>query len=199
MNIDLHMFIDNIVSLVEAKDSYTAGHSNRVADLVYLLAEELKLPNDEVNFLHIAGHLHDIGKIGIPDGILLKTAKLNRAEFEVIKEHSQIGWNALKYNKSLKIIPDIILHHHERIDGLGYPDGIKGNNIPFGSKIIAIADSFDAMVTQRTYKPAKEFEEAINEIKNNRGKQFDTQIANVFLKMMENIVKYTDVKNIFTK
>ena len=127
MNIDFHLFVDNFVSAIEAKDAYTAGHSDRVADMSMLLANKIGLSEPQQFAVHMAAHLHDIGKIGIPDGILLKTGKMTEAEFEVMKGHSEIGYKILKNNPELGEISKMILHHHERYDGRGYPRGLSGD------------------------------------------------------------------------
>lgn len=186
MNIDFHVFVDNFILAVEAKDSYTAGHSDRVADFSQLLSKALNMTEEDQNTFHMAAHLHDIGKIGIADGILLKTGKLTSEEFEVMKSHAEIGYNILKNNKGLSEIADIILHHHEKYDGSGYPYGISGDTIPIGSRIISICDAFDAMVTRRTYKERMEIEKAIEEINNQRGRHFDPKIADAFISLLRN-------------
>lgn len=126
MTVDFHKFIENLTAMIEAKDNYTSGHSDRVADLSYLIAKQMGYDDQFCDKLHIGAHLHDIGKIGIPDGILLKSSKLTQEEYAVMKTHSIIGYNILKNNTGLDDIPLIIKHHHERIDGNGYPDGISG-------------------------------------------------------------------------
>ncbi len=198
MKIDFHVFIDNLVSTIEAKDLYTAGHSTRVADLSYIIAKHMDFDEEFCEKIHIAGHLHDIGKIGIPDGILLKPGKLTRSEYEVIKDHSLIGFKILKNNPSLKDIPLIIKHHHEKFDGTGYPDQLKGDEIPIGSRIIAVADSFDAMVVSRAYKSAKTFESAIEELLIESNKQFDKNIVDIFLEIISVKEKLEDIKKIFS-
>ena len=197
MNINFHVFIDNLVSTIEAKDFYTAGHSTRVADLAFIIAKHMDLKKEICERIHIAGHLHDIGKIGIPDGILLKPGKLTKSEYEVIKDHSLIGFDILKNNASLKDIPLIIKHHHERFDGTGYPDRLKNDKIPVGSRIIAIADSFDAMVIRRTYKSPMTFESAIKELLIESNKQFYKNIVDIFLDIIKNKEKLNNIKNIF--
>ncbi len=184
MNINFHVFVDNFVAAVEAKDAYTAGHSDRVAEISLLIASSLGLDNDTCHMVHMAAHLHDIGKIGIADGILLKSGKLNKFEYEVMKTHSEIGFNIIKNNKELRDISYMILHHHERYDGCGYPHGLSGENIPLGARIIAVADSFDAMVTRRTYKDKMSLDDAIKEIRANINTQFDSNIALTFLKLL---------------
>lgn len=135
--------------------------------------------------VHIAAHLHDIGKIGIPDGILLKTSKLTSGEFEVIKEHSAKGYEILKDIEGFDNIASIVRHHHERIDGKGYPDGLKGDEIPLGSSIITVADCFDAMTTTRSYKKTMSFIEAFEELEKYSGTQFNKDIVKYFIDTFE--------------
>lgn len=184
-HIDFHAFIRSLSKTIDAKDAYTSNHSERVAQLSQFLAKKLTLPHDDVELIHFAAHLHDIGKIGIPDGILLKTGKLNTAEFEVIKQHPVIGAGILSNTEGLQEIASIILYHHERIDGKGYPAGLAGENIPLGSRIIAVADSLDAMITMRTYKHALTIDEAIRELTNNVNKQFDPQVVEALLDILQ--------------
>jgi len=185
MNIDFHTFVENLVSVVEAKDIYTGGHSNRVADMAHALAFYLGLTDELVETIHMAAHLHDIGKIGISDGILLKPGRLSKEEFEVMKMHSEIGYKIIQKNKNMKDMALMIRHHHERFDGGGYPLGLKGLDIPIGARVIAVVDSFDAMVTKRTYKDQMTYKEALSELKLNRWSQFDPIIADSFAKLIE--------------
>lgn len=185
MNVDFHHFVENFIMVVEAKDSYTAGHSDRVAEIAVLIGMTMELSREECYLIHIAGHLHDIGKIGIPDGILLKSGRLSQEEYAVMKMHSEIGYNIFKNNETLIDVAKIIRHHHERYDGLGYPCGLAGDEIPIGARIIAVVDSFDAMVTRRTYKEKMSFEKAKEEIVNASGKQFDPLVASLFLQLLE--------------
>lgn len=198
MNIDFHIFVDNFVSAIEAKDAYTAGHSDRVADIALIIAKELNLNDVTCEMIHMAGHLHDIGKIGIPDGILLKGGKLTNAEFDVMKSHSEIGYNILKNNIGLREVAINILYHHERYDGNGYPHKICGKDIPLCARIISVADSFDAMVTRRTYKEKMNINQAIAEIKLNSGKQFDPEIAKVFVNVLTDSEKRKNIIKILT-
>ena len=170
---------------IEKKDIYTAGHSNRVAELVLMLAQSYHLPEAQIIYLHIASHLHDIGKIGIPDGILLKTGKLSDCEYRVIQKHSEMGWEIFKDIPNLQKMAVIIKHHHERYDGKGYPDGLQATSIPFGSRLIAVADSLDAMTTTRTYRLSLPFDVALEEIRNNRNTQFDGEVVD----MLESLYK----------
>lgn len=183
-HIDVHAFIESITSTIEAKDFYTAGHSDRVSELVCFLCEEIEMSAKETQEIHIAAHLHDIGKVGIPDGILLKTGKLSDAEFEVMKSHPEIGYKILQ-KAGLNSISEMVRHHHERFDGTGYPNGLSGEKIPLGARIITICDSFDAMTTNRSYRNAVSPEAALLDIENCTGKQFDPELATAFIRAAE--------------
>lgn len=197
MTVDFHRFVENLTAMIEAKDFYTSGHSDRVADLSYMIAMAMGFDQAFCDRLHIGAHLHDIGKIGIPDGILLKSSKLTAEEYAVIKTHAVIGYDILKNNPGLMDIPITIRHHHERFDGKGYPDGIAGSDIPIGSRIITLADSFDAMVTNRPYKAVKSVSEACTEIRRCSDTQFDPDIASVFLDMMSDKKDSQQISAIF--
>lgn len=147
-----HDIIDSIFAALSARDTYTANHSVRVADLTQLLCSWLNIEPGEAEIYHMAAHVHDIGKIGIPDAILNKAGKLLPAEWEEIKKHPQIGADILGESKNLQEISSIVLHHHERWNGSGYPHGLNGTAIPYGSRIIAVCDSIDAMKSQRAYR-----------------------------------------------
>lgn len=179
---DFHEFIESFIEILETKDAYTRGHSNRVAHYSMEIAKKMKLSKEEINLAHISGHLHDIGKIGIPDEILGKNGILNDLEFSLIRKHSEFGYNILNKVSVLKEHALIVKHHHERWDGLGYPSALKGNNIPLISRIIAVADSFDAMTSSRSYRLKLDLSYAIEELKRNSWKQFDGEIVAIFLK-----------------
>lgn len=196
MNIDFHTFVANFVMAVEAKDTYTAGHSDRVADIALVIAKQLKLTPKQCESVHIAGHLHDIGKIGIPDGILLKSGKLTLQEYEVIKCHSVIGYKILKENKNLQDVALAILHHHEKYDGTGYPSGLVGTNIPLTARIISIADAFDAMVTRRTYKSQMSVKDALTEIRKQCGRHFDPLMVKAFIEIFNDEDKSQAIYNL---
>src|SRR5690242_20308933 len=153
-----------LVSLVDLRDAYTGGHSGRVAGYTRGTAVRLGLSDAEVDEVVMAALMHDIGKIGVPDHILLKQGRLTNDEFAHIKRHPELGWMALKNMNDFKSISLIVLHHHERIDGRGYPGGLKNTDIPLGSRIIAVADSFDAMTTDRPYRSAMSDKAAIDEM-----------------------------------
>ncbi|MCT4566431.1 MAG: HD-GYP domain-containing protein [Maledivibacter sp.] len=172
-----HDIIQCLVGALEAKDLYTRGHSNRVGDMSYELAKCIGIKGEELNTIHIAGHLHDIGKIGVPDKILNKKGKLSESEWKAIKRHPRIGSDILDCSDTLRVISKLVLHHHERWDGKGYPCGLKGEDIPLGSRIITICDSIDAMISQRAYRKPMSWETCKKEIQDNKGIQFDPFIV----------------------
>lgn len=169
---------------IEAKDEYTKGHSHRVAEYSVLIARELGWNEKELNNLKNAAHLHDIGKIAIPDTILNKPSKLSEEEFSIIKEHTTIGANILKNISLIDHVQEIVRNHHERYDGNGYPDGLKGKEIPLHARIVTVADSYDAMSSQRIYRNQLPPEKIIQELENNKGTQFDPEITDIFLKLL---------------
>lgn len=169
---------------LEAKDPYTSGHSLRVQQYSEKLAEALGLSSKKLMNIRNAAILHDIGKIGIDDSILKKPGKLTKEEFDMIKKHPEIGSDILKDVDFLRNAAIIIRSHHERYDGKGYPDGIKGEEIPVESMILSIADVYDAMTSDRPYRGALSKEEALDEIKRNAGIQFSPEIANKFVEIM---------------
>lgn len=180
-DIDYHEIIDCIVSALDAKDPYTAGHSERVSDMAIVVCNLLKMKEEDVQAVHIAAHLHDIGKIGIPDSILLKEEKLTDDEWQKLKKHPEIGAEILSKSHHLSRLKDIVLHHHERFDGKGYPSGLKGNEIPLGARIIAICDSIDAITSNRCYRKAHDFEFCRQEIEKNLGIMYDPDIGRLVL------------------
>ncbi len=169
-----------LVNTVEAKDVYTKFHSQRVARYSMGIAEVLGLPKEEKDTLKIAGILHDIGKIAIPESILLKKGSLTNEEFDVIKMHTTFGNEILKPLRFFHQERSLVLYHHERWDGSGYPEGLAGENIPLLARILAVADSFDAMTSDRVYRKAMSFEKAIKEIKDLSGIKYDSIIVNAF-------------------
>ena len=182
-----------LINLIDMKDGYTKMHSENVSKYAVMLGEYLNLDEKDIEILRIGGLLHDIGKIGIPDYILNKTDNLTDEEFKIIKRHP-INGELLFPDNEFKEIKQIIRSHHERIDGKGYPDGLKENNIPYLAKIISIADTFDAMTTQRVYNKRKTLIEALEELyRISRKKyyndellqQLDTELVNSFIKMLK--------------
>lgn len=179
--IDTHSFIESLMHTIEAKDRYTCGHSERVAEYSEKLARKIGLSESEVRSVHIAAHLHDLGKIGIPDGILLKSTRLSPAEILVIQEHPYIGYTILKDIRGFGGIAEMVLCHHENYDGTGYPAGLAARNIPVGARIIRIADTFDAMTSSRSYRRNLSVRETLFECERFSGIYFDPDIIKEFL------------------
>jgi len=182
---------------VEAKDSYTRGHSDRVAAYSVLIGQELGLYNKDLNILNIGGMFHDIGKIGISDRILSKKGKLTDAEYNEIKKHPSIGKQMLLNSTIFSDIIPIVYSHHEKYDGTGYPEGLKGDEIPFLARIVAVADSFDAMTSRRPYRDELSIDEVKETIKQNGGTQFDPEVSNALLNILEN--KFDKIEEIKIK
>lgn len=175
----------SLVAALEAKDDYTRGHSERVYGLSVQIAERLGLPDKEIKILAWAALLHDMGKIGVDERILKKPGKLTDEEYEAIKTHPAKGAAMLDPIMQLRAVIPGIRHHHERWDGRGYPDGLAGEDVPLLGRIIAVADTYDAIVSSRPYRPARTAEQALAVIREGAGSQFDPEIAEVFLKMAE--------------
>lgn len=173
--------LHSLTSAVDAKDAYTCGHSERVALLSRHLAEKLGLGPRVVERVYMAGLLHDVGKIGVPESVLQKTGKLTREEFDEMKKHPLIGAHILRDIRQIDDVIPGVLHHHERYDGRGYPSGLAGQDIPMFGRLICVADSFDAMTSNRTYRAAMPLEVAMVEIRRCSGTQFDPAMAEVFL------------------
>jgi HD-GYP domain-containing protein (c-di-GMP phosphodiesterase class II) len=172
-----HDIIECLVAALEAKDCYTCGHSSRVADMSLDLARTMGLRGMALEDVHFAAHLHDIGKIGISESILHKPDMLSAQEWAELQQHPVIGYNILCKSRALGDIPKIVLHHHERWDGRGYPEGLSGSQIPLGSRIIALSDAIDAMTTVRPYRVAVSWERCYDEVQLHRGKQFDPAVV----------------------
>ena len=189
--------IETLRYTVEAKDPYTKGHSDRVSEYSVLIGKYLGLSEEDLHTLKIGGLFHDIGKIGIPDSILLKPAKLTPTEYSEIKNHPAIGVHILSNAIIFKDIIPIVKHHHERYDGLGYPSKLKGDNIPYLARITAVAATFDAMTSKRTYRDSLDLDFVKEEIEKNRRLQFDPQIADVFLDILKN--HYDEIEEIQKK
>ncbi len=189
--------IETLRYTVEAKDPYTKGHSDRVAEFSVLIGKKLGLSEEDLKTLRIGGLFHDIGKIGIPDSILLKDERLTPEEYSEIKHHPSIGTHILSNATIFSNIIPIVKHHHERYDGRGYPENLKGENIPFLARIATVADAFDAMSSKRTYRNSLDIDTIIDEIQKNSGTQFDPKIAEVFLDILKN--EYGLIKDIQEK
>ncbi len=180
-------YIESLMALVkatEAKDPSLRGHSQRVSELAVKLAKELGLNQEEIKYIRYGALLHDVGKIGIREYILEKPGTLSREEMEIMKEHIKIGEEILKPIAFLKPVLPYIRYHHENYDGSGYPEGLKGEEIPLGAQIISICDVYDAITNERSYADRMTKEEALNLIKNLKGKKFKPEIVDVFIKMM---------------
>jgi HD-GYP domain-containing protein (c-di-GMP phosphodiesterase class II) len=169
-----------LVSAIDAKDPYTRGHSQRVALLSRQIAEAAGLSGDDLKHIHIAGLVHDVGKIGMPEAILRKQSRLTDEEFAVVKQHPEIGWRILRDIPQFAPVLDGVRFHHERFDGRGYPHGLKGEGIPLFARIIAIADTFDAMSSTRTYRAAKPREAVLAEMQSCAGTQHDPRLFQSF-------------------
>lgn len=185
LNYSYKCTILTLSSAVDARDPYTAGHSKRVTESSLKIGVNMGFDEDQLNKLELAALFHDIGKLGIPDTILLKPGKLTNEEFEYIKKHPAIGVKILYNIDYLNDIQPMILHHHEKYTGNGYPEGISGPDIPIESRIIAVADSYDAMTTDRPYRKALSHADAMKEIIKCKGAQFDPNVTDAFVSLFE--------------
>lgn len=186
--VDYHDIIECIACALDAKDPYTAGHSERVSDMALKVCELIGLKKEDVEKIHIAAHLHDIGKIGVPDAVLNKEGKLTQEEWLAIRRHPEIGAEILSKSHHLKELKEIVLCHHERYDGKGYPLGLAGEKIPVGARIIAICDSIDAMTSNRCYRKAHDFAFCYGEIEKNLGTMYDPVIGRYVLEHWEEVI-----------
>ncbi|MBA4383947.1 MAG: hypothetical protein C0410_04370 [Anaerolinea sp.] len=171
----------SLVKALDTRDSETGGHSERVTLIALSIAQQLNLDEKQIQQIHWGALLHDVGKIGIPDNILRKPGKLTDEEWEIMRSHPQTGYEMLKGIPFLCPALDVVLHHHERYDGAGYPSGLAGMDIPLSARIFAIADTFDAMTNDRPYRKAFSRDEAIAEINRCINKQFDPIVVDAFL------------------
>ena len=181
---DLHEVVNALTTALDAKSHYTCGHSERVAEFALLLSKGLALSLPEQRRIHIGAHLHDIGKIGIPDHILLKPTALNTEEWQILKKHCEIGYRIAHASHELRPIANWILKHHEHWDGLGYPLGLAGPDIPYECRLLAIVDSYDAMISDRPYRQGMSHHAALQELERCSGSQFDPALTRLFLGMI---------------
>ncbi len=177
--------VEALATAIDAKDPYTHGHSARVADYAIATAREMKMSESELEMMQTAAYLHDVGKIGIPEPILTKPGKLTTEEYEIIKTHPEISARILSPVNFRGEVISIVRHHHERFDGDGYPDRVKGESIPLPARILAVADAYDAMTSERPYRPSMDPENAKAELIRCAGTQFDKEIVQAFLKTIE--------------
>ncbi len=173
--------INSLVAAVDAKDSYTKGHQERVAELVYMIGEIMGMDEEDLVVLQKAATLHDIGKIGVDESVLRKPGNLCREEYDMVKKHPVIGAEILSPVKFLGEVIPLVLHHHEYYDGSGYPLGLKGEEIPLGARIIAVADAVDAMLRERPYAPRKTVFETCEELRRVSGTQLDPKMVEAVL------------------
>jgi putative two-component system response regulator len=175
--------VSALITAIEKKEPHTAKHSHRVAHICLCIAEEMQLPENECRHLALAALVHDVGKIGTPDHILRKPDKLTEEEWAAMKNHPVEGAEIVSRVSELAYVADIVRHHHERVDGGGYPDGLRGNDIPLLSRVIAVADSYEVMTTNRIYRSALPRETAVARLQEGAGRQFDPEIVEVFLRI----------------
>ncbi|MBM7624178.1 HD-GYP domain-containing protein [Sporohalobacter salinus] len=198
-NLNIHDVIEILITTLNVRDNYTFQHSWRVAELATMIAQEMNLTNEVVERVHQAAHLHDIGKIGVSDNILNKPGKLTEDEVKEMQKHPTIGYNILKKVSMFKSISTIVLYHHERYDGLGYPEGLKGEEIPLESRIITVADAFDAITSNRSYRQAQSYDYAYDEINDHVNEQFCPVVVKYFNKVFDLISSFLEKNEIEIK
>jgi hypothetical protein len=184
--------VKSLISIVEAKHKYTRGHSERVHKISCFLGKHLGLRRKALEALHWASLFHDVGKISVPDAILNKPGKLTEEEFDSIKQHPVVGFNVLSHIQQLREALPGIRHHHEKVDGSGYPDGLNGDEIPLMAKIIAVADVYDALTSSRSYRPAMSVDKALAIMHEGDGVHFDARVLSVFIRKHDNIARMLD-------
>lgn len=177
-------FFHSLISNLEKRDTFTPGHSSRVANYSLLISKKFNLPQERLKNIRFAAIFHDIGKIYIDESILKKSGKLSKSEFSIIKSHSLVGERMIEIINEFKDIKPFIRHHHERYDGSGYPDRKALGDIPLEARIISVAESYDSMTSDSSYRKKLSKKEAIEELRREKGKQFDPQIVEVFLKVL---------------
>jgi HD-GYP domain-containing protein (c-di-GMP phosphodiesterase class II) len=179
--------VRTLVSALDAKDAYTRGHSERVALFSKRIAEHLGYDPPAAEKLYLSGLLHDVGKIGVSDAVLRKPDKLTPEEFAEIKRHPDEGWAILRELDQLRYILPGVLHHHEQVNGTGYPDGLKGEEIPLDARIMAVADAYDAMTSDRAYRRGMQHEQAAEILRAGAGSQWDPKVVEAFFNVVDDI------------
>lgn len=189
--------IHSLVICVKTRDSYTFQHSINVGFYAWKIASHIQLDTEECANLFIGGLLHDIGKIGIPDSILMKAGKLTTEEFDIMKKHPEMGHAIIHGSTPFQErgIDKTVLYHHERIDGKGYPEGRSSSEIPLGAKIVSVADAFDAMTSVRPYRPALDYEKAVDQLVQGKGTQFDPLVVDLFLDTISSQIRKEGMDN----
>ena len=182
--------VSALATAIDTKDVYTKGHSTRVAEYSKMIAKRAGIPESKQDDIYMMGLLHDVGKIGIPITVLNKAGELNEEEFELIKKHSMMGAAILKNIEDNPGFELCAKHHHERFDGTGYPSGLKGEDIPEEARIVAVADAYDAMSSDRSYRSHLTQEKIIDELKTGMGTQFDPKFAEIMLSIVEEDKEY---------
>jgi putative two-component system response regulator len=177
--------IKALASAVDAKDPNTARHSREVTRLALLLADAMALSGEERYVLELAAWMHDVGKIGVPDFILTKPTSLTKDEYEIVMMHPGKGGEIVEQIEELTRVADVIRHHHEHMDGSGYPDGLRGEAIPLASRIIMVTDAYEAMTANRSYRKGLGHEVALRELREKSGSQFDSELVKVFIRLVE--------------
>jgi len=188
-DVSFYDFIEALSTALDARDPYTAGHSYRVAETAELIALAMGYPDDYVSRVHIAGQLHDIGKLAVNANLFIKPDKLTMKEFSEVQRHPGVGSEIIKKVKGLESIVNMVLHHHERWIGMGYPLGISGEAIDPGARILAVADSLDSLIIAKPFKSAITLEEAREEIRISSGRMFDPAVVVAFLEIPTSVIQ----------
>ena len=185
LEVNYEEMTETVRTMVDARDLYTRGHSDRVSYYACRIAEKMGKDEKFINRIRVAGLFHDIGKIAVPDSVLLKNTALTGEEYEIIKRHPGLGYQILSAISSYQEIAPIVLCHHERVDGNGYPNGVSGDQIPEEAKMISVADAFDAMTSHRRYRENLTLEQAVDQLEQGKGTQFDQKIAETFIEILK--------------
>jgi HD-GYP domain-containing protein (c-di-GMP phosphodiesterase class II) len=177
--------VDAMARTVEMKDPYTAGHQRRVADIAATIAGEMGLPRERISYIQLAGRIHDVGKVSIPAEILTKPGKLTELEFAIIKTHPRVGYDLLKSIEFPWPIAQIVLQHHERINGTGYPGGLKGDEIMLEAKILGVSDVVETISSHRPYRPALGIDKAVEELVEKKGVLYEVDVVEACIRLIQ--------------